>query len=272
MQSINVPRISTGNIAQWQGNDNTQNPQQDVLSANAPSEVVTISGQGPIALQLLEQSPVGAHSDWAWFKDLSEAYDYALEQQILIGTGTSTITGQSQFPGILNISGTTAISYTGAVTADVMFPYFGQVVGAVGKNRRLPPELWMGTTARWGWLMSSEDSSLRPFEMPSLMGAKNALCPGSLIGWDFYCNDAIPTTITAGTPNQFIGGTQDVIIACRPSDFIIFEANPVTSCYLDVLSGTLEAQLIFRNYAAAITGRQPGGIAYLSGTGMVPAY
>jgi hypothetical protein len=221
-------------------------------------------------MQLLEQSPVGAHSDWAWFKDLSSAYDNTLEQQLLIGTGSPTsITAQSQLPGILNLPTGTGqqyvnkITYTDAApTGSAMFASFGKMVAQIGDNRGLSPECWLMRTARWGWLMTSEDTALRPFEMPTLRGPTPE-CPGSLIGWPAMMDNSIP--ITLGTT-----GTQDTVIACRPSDLIIFEADPVQSTFVEVLSGTLGARIQFRNYVAAITGRYPTGIAYLTGSGCIP--
>jgi hypothetical protein len=152
-----------------------------------------------------------------------------------------------------------------------MFPYLGQASAAVGKNRKLPPEVWLMTSRRWSWLMTSEDSSLRPLELPNLNGIDNALCPGSIAGWPVWMADAIPATMTAGVYGAGTG-TQDVVIACRPSDIYLFESNPLTSAFVEVLSGTLEARLIFRNYVAALPARYPTSVAVVQGSGMgIPA-
>ena len=271
VQSINLPRMTAGNIAQWQGNDNSTDPSADVTTATVSSEVATISGMGDISLQLLEQSPVGAYSDWAWFKDLTSAYDYSLELQLLTGTGSPTaITGQSQLPGILNLpTGTgqqyvNTVTYTdGSPTGHAMYPYVGQLAAAVGINRHLPPEAWLLSTARWAWFRTSEDLQDLPFDFPDLNGTDNALCPGAFMGWPVWVDDAIPRTL--GTT-----GNWDTIIACRPSDMLIFEADPVQSTFVEVLSGTLGARIQFRNYVAAITSRYPSGISWMSGSGCIP--
>ncbi len=266
-QSVNVPLLTTGTSTNWQGNDNSATPGTDITDSYEFSEVVTIAGMADVALQALEMSPAGSGLDFAFFKDLTESYDYSLEQQMLIGPGGST--AQAQLQGILNnVTGAGAVTYTtGSPTASGMFIYIGQTAASIGKNRKKPPEIWMMTTSRWSWLMSSEDTALRPFEEPSLNGPTPA-CPGSLLGWPVWVNDAIPYTATAGSINAYTGGTQDFIVACRPSDMLVFEADPVRSSFMEVDSGTLQAKLILRNYVAALTVRYPTAVSVLSGTGM----
>ena len=81
------------------------------------------------------------------------------------------------------------------------------------------------------------------------------------LGWPVYPDDAIPATLGAG-------GNQDAIVACRPTDFMLFEAAPRTSVMLDVLSGTLQARIQLHGYAAVLW-RYPTAIATLTGTGLV---
>jgi HK97 family phage major capsid protein len=266
-QSVSVPIMTVATSVGWQGNDNTQDIETDVTTSSEFSEVVTISGQGDIAIQLLEQSPVGAPLDEMFFTDMAEAYDATLEAQLLYGPGGTG--AQAQLLGILNATGINAVTYTDASpTGHAMYPLIGQAVAQVGKNRKLPPEVFLMTSRRWGWLRTSEDLQDLPFDFPELNGADNPLCPGAIAGFPVWLSDAIPSVLTAGVYG--IGnGTQDVIIACRPSDIYLFEANPLTSTFLEVLSGTLEARLTFRNYVAALTSRYVSAVAVVSGTGMV---
>ncbi len=264
-QSVNVPILTVGTSVNWQGNDNSQDADTDVTTTSEFSEVVTLSGQADVALQALEMSPLGASLDKMFFRDLGEAYDFTLDSQLLCGLGGST--AQAQLLGILNVSGIGSISYTGAETGIAIYPYLGEAVAAVGKNRRLPPEAILMTTRRWAWLTSSEDNEDRPLEVPDLNRSDNPLCPGALLGFPVWLDDAIPSTLTAGVLGGGTG-TQDAVIALRPSDIFLFEANPITSVYLEVLSGTLEARLIFRNYVAALTARFPTSVGVVQGTGM----
>lgn len=259
--SVNIPVMVTGNAADNQV-PGTQNDSSDVTDAATSCQTVTISGMGDVAIQFLEMGPVSGATDHAWFKDLTEAADYDLETQLMVGTGG---TGpQAQFTGLYNVSNVNNVTYTdSSPTGSEMYPYIGQAAAAIGKKRGMPPYAWLMRTARWGWLFSSEDTATRPFEFPDLNGSDNALCPGAIGGWPVWMADAIPT-------NLGVGGNQDTIIGCIPQDIYLFEGQAVSTIATEVLSGTLQARFIYRNYAAAITGRYSTGISVLTGTGLIP--
>jgi HK97 family phage major capsid protein len=255
VQSVNIPRLTTG-AAELPVPDLAADPMTDIVDAAVTSQVVTISGHGDVSMQLLEQSPAGGFLDFAFFKDLSEAYDAQLEAQLISGSGTN-----GQLTGLLNVTLPTAntVTYTDATpTAAEMAPSLGQAIAAVGNNRKLPPELWLMTTSRLAWLASSEDNSLRPLFLVNRAGS------GKLDMFTFAVepDDAIPT-------NQGASGTEDRIIACRPSDLMLFESEPRARVELEVLSGTLQARIHLHTYAAALTGRYPTGTAFVKGTGMI---
>ena len=259
--SVNIPVMLTGNTANNQ-DPGTANDSSDVTDASTSCNAITISSIADVAIQFLEMGPVSGATDQAWFRDLSEAYDYNLETQLITGTG-GTFPG-AQFTGLVNVSSINGITYTDASpTGHAMFPFFGEAAASIGKKRGMPPFAWLMRTARWAWLVTSEDTSDRPLEFPELMGADNPLCPGAIAGWPVWMEDAIPTTLGAG-------GNQDTVIACIPSDIYLFEGQAVSHINVETLSGTLQARFTYRNYAAAITGRYSSGISVLSGTGMIP--
>jgi len=259
--SVNIPVMLTGNTADNQG-PGTPNDSSDVTDTATSCNAITISSIGDVAIQILEMGPVSGATDHAWFRDLSEAYDYNLETQLITGTGGTG--SAAQFTGLINVTGAQKVTYTdGSPTGHAMFPYFGQAAADIGKIRGLPPFAWLMRTARWAWLTTSEDTSDRPLEFPELMGADNPLCPGAISGWPVWMEDSIPITLGAA-------GNQDTVIACIPSDLYLFEAAAVSHIDVETLSGTLQARFTYRNYAAAITGRYSSGISFLSGTGMIP--
>ena len=256
IQSVNVPRLTTGTHTQPVA-DASADPSRDIVDAATTSPVVTISGHGDVALQLLEQSPAGAHLDWAYFKDLSESYDAQLEAQLINGSGNN-----GQLAGLLTfVTGANAVSYTdGTPTATEMFLLLGRVVAAVGNNRRLPPEIWLMTTSRLAWIGSGEDQQQRPLMIADRDGTGEL----DLLTFPVKLDDAMPTNLGAGQ-------NQDAIIACRPSDGLLFESEPRIGVHLEVLSGTLQARLQLHRYVAALNGRYPASTAALQGTGMAIA-
>lgn len=253
VQTVNLPRLTTGEAVNTEA-DLSPDDEQDAVDAAVTSNVVTISGEGDVSLQLLDQSPAGAHLDWAFFKDLSEAYDADLEAQLLNGSNAA-----GQLQGLLNIvPSTNQVTYTsGSPSATGMFTDIGQVIAHIGNNRKCPPEIWLMNTARMAWLGSSEDSQQRPL----MITDKDDSGDFDLLGFAVKLDDAIPTNLGTGL-------NQDVIIAYRPSDGLLFESAPHARVHLDVLSGTLQARIQLHRYVAALLGRYPTAVATLQGSGM----
>jgi HK97 family phage major capsid protein len=265
ISQVNLPRLTTGTQTQGQ-NDLEAESDRDLIDAQVSSTVVTITGQGDVALQLLEQSPPGAHLDWAIFKDLTADYDAQMEMQLLVGSGAGQLTG------LLGMSGANAVTYTSATpTGSAIFAYLGNMAAQIGDARLMPPEVWLMRTARWSWLGTAEDTTGQPLAvpghvpvmpMPYLFDDNRPAPVAHLLGWPIYCDDAIPANF--GT-----GANQDIVLACRPSDMILLESVPRTAVMLEVLSGTLQARLQLHAYVASLTGRYPSGVATLAGSGLV---
>jgi HK97 family phage major capsid protein len=253
VHTVNLPRLTTGNAENPQ-NDATPDSSSDIVDAAVTSNVVTISGHGDVSLQELDQSPPGAHLDWAFFKDLSEAYDAQLEAQLINGSGAN-----GQLLGLLNVSGINTTSAS-ASTATGMFTDIGKVVSKIGNNRKIPPTAWLMTTSRFAWLGSSEDQQQRPLMITDKDGSGEF----DLLAIEVKLDDAIPTNL--GT-----GANQDVIIACVSSDGILLESAPHARVHLEVLSGTLQARIQLHCYVAALLGRYPSGISVLNGSNMAVA-
>lgn len=262
VSQINLPILSTGTRTQHVL-DNTAIPDQDIVDAAGSSTVVTIAGQADVALQLLEQSPGGAHLDWALLTDLTLDAGRDLEAQLINGHGTSF----GELLGVVNVTGINAVAYTsGSPTGSLLYPILGEATAEIGDNRDLPPEAWLMRTARWSWIITQESTAGLPFGLPTpfFIGNDDETPDpiGGLLGWPVFCDDAIPATLGAGA-------NQDVIIALRPSDLVLLESQPHTVVDTQVLSGTLGARIQLHTYVAAITNRYPTGISVISGTGLV---
>lgn len=266
--SVRIPRI-TGGTDVAPAPDGVAVTSKDITDAETLSPATPLSGTADVAIQMIEQSPAEV-ADRVIFGDLAAAYDASLERLMMTGRGT-----RYEFRGVLDLAaadGVNVITYTDATpTGSRLFPYLGRAGAAVGNNRRLPPQAWLMRTGRWTWLGTSEDSAGMPLSFPSqqavaplrsLFGDAAPTPVTSILGWPTYCNDSIPATLG-------LGNNQDTVLAVRPTDMALFETLPVAVVDLQSLSGTLEARLTLRGYAAFIAGRQPAGISTIDGTGMV---
>jgi hypothetical protein len=260
--SVSVPRITVGNLVD-PDQETGPVPGRDVTDAGVTAVVVAIAGIGDVSLQLLEQSPVGAHLDWAWFKDLSESYDHKLEKGLLVGSGTG-----ENIAGLFGLAPTANTITDGTtVTGASLWTDVAKAYAAVGDNRLMPPQVVLMRSGRWAWLGAQGDTSFRPFTTPGDPRdydeplPDGAFAVGSVFGVPIYPNDSIPATLG-------VGGTQDTVILCRPADIILLEGTPKASVALEPLSGTLGARIQYRNSVAAITGRHPNGIGVVTGAGM----
>jgi hypothetical protein len=269
-QSVNLPRLTTG-------------PEVGLTQVGAPavsrddadfavsSAVATIAGNFDVPMQMLEQSPQGAHLDWVAFTAMEARYGYKLELQLINGVGATTPqgSGNNQLLGILNntaIPTANVITYTDATpTAAKLIqvqssPTTGgaipQMIAQIGNNRFIPPEFWLMTTSRAAWIAQGEISMFP-------LAVSNQTGPGKfdLLAYPVEQDDAIPVNLGAGA-------NQDTIICVRPTDWLICESEPKTNVFTDVLSGTLQARLQYRRYVAALL-REPTSVAYVTGTGMV---
>jgi HK97 family phage major capsid protein len=264
VSSINVPVLTTG-TSTGQQTPNQPTAGADITDTAASSPVVTLAGRADLPLQMLEQSPRGVY-DRVLFADLMSDYDSKLEYMLINGTGGTAPTGQ--ILGLLNVSGTNSVTYTSASpTGTGLFPSFGSAFGVVSDTRKLRPEGWVMRGNRYGWLATSEDQNNRPLDVPasahSLIVDPTKPTPiGALVGLPIFCDEELPTTL--GT-----AGNQDVIVGFRWSDLFLWESEPRLNIFTQVLSGTLEARVSYRRYAAAILGRYPTGTVTIGGTGLV---
>ena len=254
---ISLPALTSGTKVEPDADD-AANESQDIVDARVSSPVVSIAGQEDVSIQLLEQSPQGAHLDKFLFKDMEEAFNANLEEQVIIGSTSPEGGPFYEFTGILNLTGINKVSYTAAAEAKKMIPYMGRAIAQIGKLRKMPPEAWMMTSSRWGWLCTQEDNQERPLVLASSSDTQS-FPVGSLFGLPVYLNDALP---------ENRNGNQDVIICCRPKDFLLLESEPKFAVMEDVLSGTLQVRLVVNRYVAFLGGKYPTGISALEGTGM----
>jgi HK97 family phage major capsid protein len=255
---IVLPRVIAGSTAGAMKSGGVD-ASSGLETSQPESEVALISGHLDVAMQALEQSPLGASLDQMMFREMLSAYDAALELQLTTGEGA-----KDELLGILN-------GGEGKEKAIEMYQRIGEVFAFVSNNRKRHLEAWLMRGGRWAWISTGEDANTRPLVVPfdshELTEGINPV--GRMIGASLYITESLPKTL--GGPRN-----QDVIVGVRPSDFLLWEEDVPSfngvEIFTDVLSGALEARFLLRGYAGFIPGRWPSSICTLAGVGMkVPA-
>lgn len=263
--SLNVPRISTNPTVAAQTADNAAVNEVDAVSATVTAPVVTFAGQNDVALQVLEQSPLAGGFDELIFAELADDMDRYVDLQVLNGSGTS-----GQVKGILAaVASGNKSAYTDASpTQPEMYPSFGKVLSLTTTARKKGVEAWVMHNRRWYWLMAALDSSNRPYVTPVANGPQNAYgvatadgagqaegLVGYIAGVPVFIDPNVPVLLTNGAG---AAGTEDIVIAGRFSDAILFEGALRTRVLPEVGSGTLSVRLQVYEYAAFTAERAAG--------------
>jgi HK97 family phage major capsid protein len=273
--SLNVPRISTNPTVAAQTTDNAAVNEVDTVSATVTAPVVTFAGQNDVAIQVLEQSPLAGGFDSLIFAELLADMDRYVDTQVLNGTGAN---GQVKGIVVVAMANTTnRTAYTDAsATVPEMFPAYSQVVSKVTTNRKDTVEAFVMHPRRWYWTAGSVDGSNRAYVVPTAGGPNNAygtisnsgLAEGSvgqIFGIPVYLDPNVPVLLTNGAG---AAGTEDIVLAAKFSDMILFESTPRTRVLPEVLSGTLTTRLQVYEYAAFTAERAPTGVGCIYDTGM----
>jgi HK97 family phage major capsid protein len=257
VQSINIPKITTGSLTGVQPGQGVAAPQQDWTTQNNNSPVVTIAGNLDVSRQLLEQSPANPGFDVIAGTDLTADYNFQLEAQLLAGTGANgQLLGLSNFtiPAANTISGAGITTFTG------FWPLLGQAAAAVGNQRKLPMQFWLMAPRRWAWMASSFDSQNRPIASPMSLPKGTDFPPagmaapaGAAIGHAIYEDGAIP----AGT-------TADPVYSVRPDDMLLLEGAPRVLVAGQTIAGTLQVRFSFHRYVAFVGNRFSGGLSIIT--------
>lgn len=246
--AINVPRLTTGTSTAPQAADNGQVSETDLVDTYVSAPVRTIAGQADYALQMAEQVD-GPGWDRIILGDLLDDSSERLEQQLVNGTGAG-----GQVVGLRSVSGIGAVTYTDASpTFGEIYPKLRSAASTVATNRKLPPTVALMHPRRWYWLAGEVDANGRPFIDPD--GAQ------AILG-------GLPVALDATIPTNLGAGTEDVIIATRAEDHLLFTSEPRFMIDLNSSSGTLTARASIRQYVAFTAARHPTATATVSGTGL----
>jgi HK97 family phage major capsid protein len=252
VQSINIPKISTGFATNTQAGQGEAVQEQDATSAALTSQVVTIAGEADVSQQLYDLTPSPTF-DVVAYTDLIRDYDKQLENQLITGTGANgTVLGLASFTyasgNSIDGSGTAADQ----THTNTFLTLMARAAAVVGNNGVTVPEVWLMAPRRWFWLASSYDSQQRPLDSPTgtsfhvsrssdVQPAGGHMPFGPLFGLPIYVDPAIPA-----------GSSADNVYTLRPSDMFLWESDVKFSVFSQPLSGPLETRLRLYRYVAFI--------------------
>ena len=265
--SVNIPKLTLGTLVGTQA-DNGAVTDQDITDTYVTAPVRTLAGQSDIAIQLLEQSPVGAGFDQVILKDLAASYNQQIDIASIVGTGSN-----SQMKGLANIAGINNVTFTsGSPTVALLYPVLMQAVSQIARQRFLPPTAIVMTPQRWFWIAAGLDTANRPLILPKDASAFNPMgafdptgvegLVGSVAGIPIFIDANIPSNVGAGA-------NQDTIYVAKFDDLFLFEGAMRTRVLQEVLSGTLSIRIQLYNYTAALVDRFPVSVTAINGTGLV---
>ena len=271
--SINIPQITTGTLAAFQGADNTATTTRDMVSSTVTAPVRTISGYENVSIQLVEQSPLAGGLDRLVFGDLMA--DYALQlNTAVVGAGDGT---SGTFKGLITLGSdsTNGIPTTWTETTPTAVNGLIALAKGISKvttNRFKAAEAIVMHPSMWYWFASQVDGSNRPLVVP-VTGASQAFnasgtvtnpgAPAGLVG----TIQGVPVFIDATLPKTY-ATNQSPILVGKFSDSYLFESGVKTRVLPDVLSSNLTVRFQVYGYAA-LAHRFNKSVSAISGTGTV---
>jgi HK97 family phage major capsid protein len=262
--SINIPKISTGTQAGFQASDNGSTANRDLVSSTVSAPVRTISGYDDVAIQLVDQSPLGIGIDRLIFGDLTADVNLQLNTAV-VGNGDGT---SGTIQGLYNAAGN-SITWTETTPSGAGGQAaIAKALAQIAKNRYADAEAIVMHASTWYYAASLVDSQNRPLIVPTANGVMNGTgvvtnagaaqgLVGTLLGIPVYVDSTMPTVNT----NQF------PILVGKFSDSFLFTSGLRTRVLNDAKSSTLGVRFQVYQYAA-LAHRYPASISKITGTGV----
>jgi HK97 family phage major capsid protein len=197
---VNIPKITLGTSLSTQASQNTALTETDITDEYLTETAITIGAKETVSRQVLDLAYPGL--DAILFKDLAAAHATFLDNAILQGGGSPTLTGILQQPSLATI----AIPTAGTVVEN-LYAGLARALAYVATNRYLPATAIVMSPSRWYGLMSETDSSGRPLVVPTgdgnspfnaagtaEIGAPSAGLAGHVLGLPVYLDAQLSDT------------------------------------------------------------------------------
>jgi len=192
-------------------------------SANSTIPVCMVPVASDVSLQFLERG--GSAVDEILMAEWQEALWDAIENQVLLGTGTS-----GQVKGIVNASNIISVTASGSATGPAYVTALGQAAGQLSDARKRPADALILRPSRYNWLAgTAEDTATEPLIRPG-----TGLVPSDADHGFYGPVAGLPVLLSGAIPGNLGGGTnQDTAFAVRLSDYRLYVSSPVIDYYPD---------------------------------------
>jgi HK97 family phage major capsid protein len=266
--TLNISRMTTGTSTAIQAaeNDAVSNTNADdtLLTVN----VRTIAGQQDISKQAIER---GTGIDQFIIQDLIRGWHTTLDNQILNGDGTSgAMLGIDATPGKNNVTYTDA-----SPSVEDLYPKLADAYQLIQTNVFQNPTHWIMHPRRLAFLLAAVDGSKRPLVLPALNGPMNAVATGAgaaAYGNSGYTMMGLPIIADANVRTDAgAGSNEDRIYCVNAGELHLWEqpGSPFALNFDATGAGSLTIKSVVYGYGAFTSGRYPGAVSVISGTGLV---
>ena len=262
--TISIPAFTSGGsvAAQQEGNSVSET---DLVSATTSVSVRTYAGQIDCSRQLLDRAEAGGQMiDTLIFRELTNAYDAALEADVINGTAAAY-----KHVGLLQLSNSASVTYTaGTATVAELYAKIVSAISTVTANFKEAPDAIIMHPRRAAWLAGNLSSTFPLFQVGDLNQAGGTAVNGlvgTISGIPVYSTPAMVTTAGTGTD-------EDRIIVANLASLPFMEGGLNTRVHEGVLSADLEVRLQVWAYSAFASTRynvsNASPVAVISGTGL----
>jgi HK97 family phage major capsid protein len=266
--TLNISRMTTGTSTAVQAAENDAISETNADDTLLTVNVRTIAGQQDISKQAIER---GTGIDQFIIQDLVRGWHTTLDNQILNGSGASgEILGIQQTPGINQVAFNDA-----SPTVAELYPKLADAYQKVQTSVFQNPTHWIMHPRRLAFLLAAVDLQGRPLVVPTVNGPMNSYATGagqayygnsgySLMGLPIIADANVTTTAGSGTD-------QDDIYCVNANELHLWEqaGSPFALNFDATGAGSLTIKSVVYGYGAFTSGRYPGAVSVISGTGLV---
>jgi HK97 family phage major capsid protein len=259
----NLPRVTTGATVANQSAEGVAVSNTDQVTDSISATLQTPAGRSIASYQVMDLSEPGI--DQIIYMDLLAALNAEVDRLLLNGSATSQ-------KGVLQLSGTNAVTYTQATPTGANFwPFIFQGKSAIEKGAFCGVDFTVMHPSTWNWFLSQLDSSNRPLALSTTGAAFNAMSEYNKNPQGLAGNiGGIPVIVDANVPVNLGAGTnQAQVVLCNRSGLLVKEGGPVFKVADQTSVTSLQYNFVLYKYLQQMFGRHPKKFSVIGGTGLI---